>query len=73
MVIITETILEDSFRNITFLFNLYSHFCEYPDPPTEKHTTFPKQDRDINKSLNKGYQIVGQTRQYMYLFIAIYI
>ena len=33
----------------------YSHFCEYPGPTTQKHTTFPNQGRDINKSVNRGY------------------
>jgi hypothetical protein len=33
----------------------YSHFCYYPGPTTQKHTRFPNQGRDINKSVNRGY------------------
>ena len=37
----------------------FSHFCEYPGPPTWKHTTFPNQGRDIIKSVNRGYPLAA--------------
>ena len=42
-----------------YLYIPYSHFCKYPGPTTEKHTSFPNQGRDIYKRVNIDIQTLG--------------
>ena len=54
---------EDLFRQ-SYKTNYYipfSHFCKYPGPTSQKHTTFANQGRDIHKSLKGGNELFPNT------------